>query len=573
MKSLLPTNREEMKARGWDACDIIFVTADAYCDHPSFGTALLSRFLESKGYRCGVLAQPDWKKDEDFKKLGQPKLFFGVTAGNLDSMLALYTPYLHLRREDRYSPGGAAGLRPKLPSIVYTSRCKSLFAKTPVVIGGLEASLRRFAYYDFWTDKVRRSLLFDAKADLLVYGMAERQILDIAERIKKGQGVEELKDIRGTVTASRTVPQHCVVLPSFEEVRADKKKFLEAFRLYSRETNPYTAKPVAQKTDTRFCLQHPPALPLSGKEMDELYGLEFTRRAHPSAERFGGLPALKTVETSIVSHRGCAGTCSFCSLSLHQGRVIQSRSEKSIVEEARKLTRDENFKGTISDVGGPTANMYAAVCARQNKCSRPDCLWPQVCPNFKLDYAKQLSMLRAVRALPGVKKVHIQSGVRFDLLLNPEAKEYLEELCRHYVSGQLKIAPEHVSNSVLRLMRKPAFGTYRQFVGLYQKTCRKLGKDQYLAQYFVTSHPGCGPKEAEELAAYTRSMGYRPEQIQDFVPLPMTASSVMYYTGLDPETGKPLHVPKGRKEREHQRRMVQGRRRTCAVDSAPDEVA
>lgn len=567
MKPFLPTNKQEMKAAGWDACDIIFVTGDAYCDHPGFGTALLSRYLESKGFRCGIIAQPDWKKNDDFLKLGQPRLFFGVTAGNLDSMLALYTPYLHLRKEDRYSPGGATGLRPKLPSIVYTSKCKSLFAQTPVIIGGLEASLRRLAYYDFWTEKVRRSLLFDSKADLLVYGMAERQVLEIASRLGNGEKAEDLKDIRGTVVASRVLPEGAVVLPSYEDVSEDKKQFLEAYRLYSRETNPYTAKSVAQKTDTRFCLQLPPAMPLSEDEMDELYGLPFSRRAHPSAERFGGLPALRTVETSIVSHRGCAGSCSFCSLSLHQGRVIQSRSPKSILAEAKKISRDKNFKGTISDVGGPTANMYAAFCAKQNRCFRPDCLWPRICPHFKIDHQKQLSMLGAVRTWPGVKKVNIQSGVRFDLLLDPKAKVYLEELCRHYVSGQLKIAPEHVANSVLCLMRKPAFGTYRQFVGLYQKICRKLGKDQYLAQYFITSHPGCGPKESAELADYARTLGYRPEQVQDFIPLPMTASSVMYHTGLDPETGKPLYVPRGRGEREHQRRMIQGQLHAGSPDS------
>lgn len=545
-----------MQERGWDACDVIFVTADAYCDHPSFGVALLSRFLESKGYRVGIIAQPDWRKNEDFLKLGKPSLFFGVTAGNLDSMLALYTPYLHLRKEDKYSPGGATGMRPKLPSIVYTQKLRSLFPVTPVIIGGIEASLRRLAYYDFWTDSVRRSILFDSKADLLVYGMAERQVCEIALRIKDGKG---LGCIRGTVEASKDFPEKAVLLPSFEEVSKDRKKFLEAFRLYSKECVPYTARPVAQKTDTRFCVQWPPAMPLSEKEMDALYGLQFIRRAHPSCERYGGLPALKTVEASITSHRGCAASCSFCSLSLHQGRVIQSRSSASIAKEASLIAADRDFKGVISDVGGPTANMYGAECSRAHKCSRQDCLWPEACQNFIIDFTKQREMLENVRKTPGVKKVSIQSGVRFDLLLGFKAKGYFEDLCRHYVSGQLKIAPEHVSDHVLRLMHKPPFKKYRQFVAQYEKECGKLGKEQYLAQYFVTAHPGCGKKEAQELAEYTLTIGYRPEQVQDFIPLPMTASSVMYYTGLDPETGKELYVPKTRRERESQRRMIQGR--------------
>ena len=556
---MLPVNKQDMRERGWDSCDVIFVTADAYCDHPSFGVALLSRLLESKGYRVGIIAQPDWRSNEDFLKLGAPRLFFGVTAGNLDSMLALYTPYLHLRKEDKYSPGGAPGLRPKLPSIVYTLKLRQLFGGVPVILGGLEASLRRLSYYDFWTDSVRRSLLFDAKADLLVYGMAERQVCEIAGRLQHGGPGADLGGIRGTVIASKTAPENARILPSFEEVKKDKKKFLEAFRIYSSHANPYTASPLVQKTDTRFCLQWPPAVPLSGKEMDELYGLRFTRRAHPACERFGGLPALKTVEASIVSHRGCSASCSFCSLSLHQGRIIQSRSAESIVKEARALAADKRFKGVISDVGGPTANMYGAVCRLNYRCERQDCLWPRVCENLRIDFDRQAVMLEAVRTCRGVKKVNIQSGVRFDLLLDPSAKKYFEDLCRHYVGGQLKIAPEHVSNAVLRLMRKPPFEVYKRFRALYQKTCRKLKKDQYLAQYFVTAHPGCGPKEAGELAAYTRTLGYTPRQVQDFIPLPMTRSSVMYYTGLDVETGKPLYVARGRSEREAQRRLIQGR--------------
>ncbi|MDD5137466.1 MAG: YgiQ family radical SAM protein [Candidatus Omnitrophica bacterium] len=559
-KDFFPTNREEMKVRGWSACDVIFVTADAYCDHPSFGVALLGRFLESLGYRVGVIAQPDWKKDADFLKLGRPELFFGVTAGNLDSMLALYTSGMSLRKEDRYSAGGARGLRPKLPTIVYTQKLRQLFSGVPVVIGGLEASLRRLAYYDFWTDTVRRSILFDAKADMLVYGMGERPVAEIASRLKAKEAIGRMDDIRGTVIARKTCDgfSHPVILPSFEDVRSEKRKFLEAFNLYSKESNPFTAHVVAQQTDTRFCIQLPPALPLTQKEMDGLYGLPFSRRCHPGYLRYGGVPALKTVEASIVSHRGCAAGCSFCSLSLHQGRVVQSRSRASILGEAKILAAQKDFKGVISDVGGPTANMYTLTCKLEHRCSREDCLWPEVCQNIRIDFQEQIDMLTSVRNVPGVKQVNIQSGVRFDLLLGPEAAAYFENLCRYHVSGQLKIAPEHVSDPVLRLMRKPPFKTYRQFTDLFRKTCKKLGKDQYLAQYFVTAHPGCGPKEAEELAAFTKTLGYTPKQIQDFIPLPMTRSSCMYYTGLDPDTGKPLYVARSRRERLEQRRMVQG---------------
>ncbi len=424
----------------------------------------------------------------------------------------------------------------------------------------MEASLRRLSYYDFWTDTVRRSILFDAKADMLVYGMGERPAAEIASRLKAKEKIDRMDDIRGTVVIRKAWDSfdRPVILPSFEEVRSDKKKFVEAFNLYSRESSPFTARVVAQQTDRRFCIQLPPALPLTQEEMDRLYGLPFSRRCHPDYLRYGGIPALKTVETSIVSHRGCAAGCSFCSLSLHQGRVVQSRSRASIVEEAKTIAAQKDFKGVISDVGGPTANMYALRCKMGHQCSRGDCLWPEPCPNLKIDFQEQIHMLTSVRKVLGVKRVNIQSGVRFDLLLGPEAGAYFENLCRYHVSGQLKIAPEHVSDSVLRLMRKPPFKKYRQFMDLFRKTNEKLGRDQYLAQYFITAHPGCGPKEAEELAAFTKTLGYTPKQIQDFIPLPMTRSSCMYYTGLDPETGKPLYVARSRRERLQQRCLVQG---------------
>jgi uncharacterized radical SAM protein YgiQ len=557
---LLPTNKEEMRERGWQELDVVFVTADAYCDHPSFGVALLSRFLESRGYRVGVIAQPDWRKHDDFLKLGAPRLFFGVTAGNLDSMLNIYTPHLNLRKIDKYSPGGLSGLRPKLPTIVYANRLREIFPKAPLVIGGIEASLRRLSYYDFWSDKVRRPILFDAKADILVYGMGERPLLEIASRLAKGETVHEINDIRGTVIARPEFSflENPVLLPSFQEVVSDKHKFIRAFNLYSRQLNPATARPVIQKTDSRFCIQLPPAEPLSEKEMDQLYDLPFSRRCHPSYDRFDGVPALKTVEASITSHRGCAASCSFCSLSLHQGRILVSRSIESLVHEAKKLIAEKDFKGIISDVGGPTANMYAAVCLIKNKCARQDCLWPGICRNFQIDYQKQIQMLEALRSLKGVRQVRIQSGVRYDLLLLPQAKKYFRMLCQYHVSGQLKIAPEHVSDRVLQLMHKPGFRAYEKFVWIYHSLNQELGKNQFLAQYFITAHPGCDPGDAKLLARFTKKMGYVPEQVQDFIPLPMTRSSCMYYTGLDPDTGKPLYVAKKGSERMLQRNMIQG---------------
>lgn len=580
--NFLPTTKEEMRGLGWEACDVIFITADAYCDHPSFGVALLSRLLEDEGYKVGIIAQPDWRGGEDFLALGRPRLFFGVTAGNLDSMLNIYTSNMNLRRKDKYAPGGASGLRPKLPTIVYSNRVRELFPGVPVVIGGIEASLRRLAHYDFWSDRVKRSILFDSKADMLVYGMAELQILELARRVAAGEGINTINDIRGTVIARKDLyflKDH-VSLPSFEEVSSSKLKFLEAFNIYSRELSPSSARSVVQKTDARFCVQLPPAIPLTTRQMDRIYGLKFMRKCHPKYARFGGVPAFNMVETSITGHRGCAASCSFCSLSLHQGRIIQSRSPESIAAEAAEIAQEKNFKGVISDVGGPTANMYMASCLAAGGCSKADdpassainserslssgtvcrkidCLWPVICPDFKVDFSKQIKMLALVRSVKGVKKVNIQSGVRYDLLLLPGAKNYFNELCRHYVSGQLKVAPEHACDKVLKLMRKPPIKVFEKFASEYEELNRGLGSKQYLVQYFITAHPGCDSDSALVLSRYVKKMGHTPEQIQDFIPLPMTRSSVMYYTCADPDTGKPLYVPKGKSERARQRRLVQ----------------
>lgn len=557
--AMLPVSRSEMKQRGWDELDVILVTADAYCDHPSFGAALLGRLLEDEGYRVGVIAQPDWKKDADFTALGRPRLFFGITAGNLDSMLNIYTSNRNLRKTDKYSPGARTGRRPRFPTIVYSNKVRELFKGSPVVIGGIEASMRRLAHYDFWSDHVKRSIVFDAKADMLVYGMAERQVMEISKRLRDGEPIGTMDNIRGTVVArSDGAAGDAIHLPSFEEVERDKNKFLDAFRLYSRELNPYTAHTVVQKTGGRFCIQFPPALPLSEAEMDRLYDLPFTRRWHPMYDREGGIPALEPVETSITSHRGCAANCSFCSLSFHQGRVVQSRSRNSIVQEAERIARRKGFKGVISDVGGPTANMYRASCRIKHRCDREDCLWPDICEHFRIDHEKAVEMLGAVRAVRGVKHVNIQSGVRYDLLIAPQAQKYFRQLCEHHVSGQLKIAPEHVADDVLALMRKPSVAVYRKFVEAYRKMNEVLGKKQFLAQYFITAHPGCGPQQAKELALFTKTLGYTPEQVQDFLPLPMTRSGCMYHTGIDPDTGKSIHVPKGKFERSKQRAWVQG---------------
>ncbi len=560
MMKFLPINKTDMRERGWQELDIIFVTADAYCDHPSFGVAILSRLLEHEGYRVGIIAQPDWRRQEDFLKLGRPRLFFGVSAGNLDSMLNLYTSFMNFRKVDKYSPGGTFGLRPKLPTIVYTNRLKEIFPDCPIVIGGLEASLRRLAYYDFWSDKVRRSILFDSKADMLVYGMAERQVGEIALRLKNGEKIESLNDVRGTVIARNDISflKDYVALPDFTHVVSDKIKFLEAFNIYSAQINSFKALSLIQKVDQRFCIQLPPALPLTEGEMDEVYGLDFCRRSHPCYDKSGGVPAMKTVETSITSHRGCAGSCSFCSLALHQGRFIQSRSIASIAKEAKVLSHQPGFNGVISDVGAATANMYGARCLLESGCAKQDCLFPRPCPHFKNDFVKQIKMLDVLRLIPGVKQVNIQSGIRYDLLLESEARGYLECLCRHHVSGQLKVAPEHSSDDVLRLMRKPLFVKYKQFITLFEGLNEKTRKKQFLVPYFITAHPGCDMKAARTLAAFVKQMGFKPEQIQDFIPLPMTRSNCMYYTGCDPESGHPLYVAKNKADRMAQRRLIQG---------------
>lgn len=562
MKQFLPISKEDLKSRGWNDLDIIIVTGDAYVDHPSYGAAIIGRVLEDAGYKVGVIAQPDYRHIDDFKKLGRPKLFFAVTAGNLDSMVANYTANKKVRNTDDYSPGGRAGLRPDRACIAYSNKLQQAFKDVPIVLGGMEASMRRSAHYDYWSDKVRRSVLLDAKADILVYGMGERQVLEIALRMKKGERIDSLDDIRGTVVARKGLNniKDYILVPSFEEVVKDKGRFNEAFRIIYAESDPVRGKAVVQKHGDRFIIQYPPALPLTTEEMDRIYLLPFIRDWHPSYEKCGGVPGLETVRNSIISHRGCAGGCSFCSLYLHQGRIVQSRSIESIANEIKMLAQDRTFKGTITDIGGPTANMYMAECPlwkSAGACRDKKCLMPNKCKNLQLGYTYSIKLWRELKDIPNLKHVFIGSGVRYDLLTESFADDYLRELCAHHISGQLKIAPEHCVDSVLELMNKPKFSVYEKFMDKFENVNRKLDKKQYLVNYFIAGHPGARLEDALELAVYLVNKHIHPEQVQDFIPLPMTVSGAMYHTEADPFTGSAVYVAKKPSERMMQRALLQ----------------
>ena len=560
----LPICKNDMTTRGWDACDIILVTGDAYVDHSSYGTALIGRVLEDAGFRVGIIAQPDWRENEDFLALGKPRLFFGVSAGNLDSMIANYTANKKPRRTDDYAPGGRSGFRPNRATIVYSNKIKELFPGVPVVIGGIEASLRRLAHYDYWEDKVRRSLLLDAKADILVYGMGERQIVEIAQRLAK-EKASELDGIHGTVIARRNIEnlKSVAEAPSFEEVRDSKERFNEAFKIDYQEADPIRGKTVIQKHGDRYVIQFPPAEPLSTEKMNEIYSLPFVRSWHPVYDKAGGVPGFETTRFSIVSHRGCSGECHFCSLFAHQGRIIQSRSKESILNEARLLAARPEFKGTINDIGGPTANLYAADCdlwSHSGACRTKHCMMPSKCKNLKLGYEKAVELWREIMKIPKVKHLFIQSGVRFDLLTESHSDNYLKELCSGRVSGQLKVAPEHHSEHLLKLMNKTPFKIYERFSERFKKFSELAGKKQYLVNYWISAHPGSGIKEARELATYLKEHKIHPEQVQDFIPLPMTVSGCMYWTGKQPFTGETVFCAKSYKEREAQRLIVQPKR-------------
>ncbi|HTW92448.1 MAG TPA: YgiQ family radical SAM protein [bacterium] len=562
-----PLSRRGMAALGWDWCDVIVVSGDAYVDHPSFGCAVVARVLLDAGFRVGVIAQPRWSEPEDFTALGRPRLFFGVTAGNVDSLVANYSPNLQLRRTDDFSPGGKPGLRPNRATTVYCNRLREVYKDVPLVIGGIEASLRRLAHYDYWDDSVRRSLLLDTRADILLYGMAERSLVEVAQRLAAEPPAPRpsplapslLDGIRGSCVNRKEPPADAVALPSYEAVAADKDKFNEAFRLWHRAADDPAGRTLAQPHGDRWVVHYPPPAPLSQAELDHVYDLPYTRMPHPDYTE--KIPALETVRFSITSHRGCLGSCTFCSLSAHQGRIIQWRSRQSILREAARITRLEGFKGHITDIGGPTANMYAATCAKMSSgrvCPDRECTWPQRCPRLRLAPKEELAVLEAVRTLPGVKKASVGTGFRFDLIDDQPGLGYLEQLCRRYVSGQLRVAPEHVSPRVLAAMHKPSHASYLAFRRRFAETNRRLGKKQYLIPYLISGHPGSTVDDAIELAEYlVRTERLFIRQVQQFTPLPMTAAAAAWHTGKDPFTDQPLYVPRDPKEMKLQRALLQ----------------
>lgn len=562
----LPVNLKEIHDRGWDQADFVYVCGDAYVDHPSFGAAIITRLLEHAGYRVAFLAQPDWKDPDSITVCGEPRLAFLVSAGNMDSMVNHYTSFKKRRHQDAYTPGGGYSRRPNHATVVYSNLIRRTYKDTPILIGGIEASLRRLAHYDYWSDQVKRSILLDSGADLLMYGMGEHAVLEIAEALDAGIPVRQITYVRGTVfrTAStEDLAGDYLQLPSFEEIKESKESFARSYYIQYRQTDALTGKGLFEPyKEKEYVVQNPPALPLSTEEMDQVYALPYMRSWHPSYDKEGGVPALREVLFSLVSCRGCFGGCSFCALTFHQGRRIQVRSHESILEEAVQLTQHPDFKGYIHDVGGPTADFRRPACDKQIRsgvCSHRQCLFPEPCPNLKVDHKDYLSLLGKLRRLPGVKKVFIRSGIRFDYVLCDKDPTFLKELCARHVSGQLKVAPEHISDPVLFLMGKPSNRVYEKFREAYQKTNRNLGKKQYLVPYLMSSHPGSTLKEAVKLAEYVRDLGYMPEQVQDFYPTPGTISTCMYYTGLDPRTMEKVYVPRSLREKEMQRALIQYR--------------
>lgn len=560
--NFLPVTRKDMEKRGWQQLDFIFVSGDAYVDHPAFGPAILCRLLEKHGYRVGIIPQPDWRSTKDFSSLGLPRLGFLVSGGNLDSQLNRYTAARRLRHDDAYSPGGRAGFRPERAVAVYTKKLRECWGReVPIIIGGIEASLRRFAHYDYWSDEVRPSILAECDADLLVYGMGERQLIEIAAQLHQGVDIQNIQDVQGTCFR---VPDFDYIwdyeaLAGFAEVKKSKAAFAAAFKREYLEQDAFRGKRLAQQNGSWCIVQNPPAMPLSVEEMDEIYDLPYMRTWHPMYDRAGGVPALREVKFSITAHRGCFGGCNFCAIISHQGRIIQARSDESILREAELLTGLPDFKGYIHDVGGPTANFHVPACAMQLKrgaCHGRQCLSPDVCSSLRADHSSYMELLRKLRRLPGIKKVFIRSGIRFDYLML--AKDYfLRELCQHHISGQLKIAPEHVSDKVTRLMGKSGSRIYRRFVEKFNRINQQLGKKQYLVPYFMSGHPGSRLEDAIELAEFIRTMGYHPEQVQDFIPTPGTLSTCMWYTGINPLTGQQVYSAKSPEEKAMQRALMQ----------------
>ena len=558
----LPASRTEMQARGWDSVDVVFVTGDAYVDHPAFAAGILSRVLEAAGFRVAVLSQPDWRSAAPWRQFGRPRLFFGISAGNMDSMINHYTANKKVRNDDAYSPGGQIGLRPDRATIPYCQRAREAFMGVPVIAGGVEASLRRLAHYDYWSDTVRRAIMLDAKADLVVFGMGEHQIVTIARRLAAGETVKDLRDMRGVAYAlgaseSQTIPAGAIVLPSYEEVTADKQKFARATKTIHQETNPLNARALVQFHDRQAVVCNPPPLPVSQEDMDRIYGLPYTRDPHPM---YMGrkIPAYEVVKDSVTLMRGCFGGCTFCSITAHQGRIIQSRSPESVLDELRKMGRDGSFSGVVSDLGGPTANMYQMKCSKpevEAKCKRLSCVHPKICKLLDAGHGPLIDLMRKSREVPGVDTVLVASGIRMDLA--QKSPEYLAELAKHHVGGHLKVAPEHTDSNVLRLMKKPDSGDFEGFARAFDQASRKAGKKQYVVPYFIASHPGSDLNAMIDLAVFLKQNGYKPDQVQDFIPAPFDIATCMYHTGLDPFTGEEVYIAKHLRDRKMQRALLQ----------------
>jgi uncharacterized radical SAM protein YgiQ len=563
----LPVNSNDMQAAGIRQLDFVYVSGDAYVDHPSFGSAIISRVLEDRGYRVGMICQPDFRRPESIGILGRPRLAFLVSAGNMDSMVNHYTVAKKRRKSDAFSPGGVTGKRPDRAVTVYCNMIRKVFGKVPIVIGGIEASLRRFAHYDYWSDSVRRSILLESGADLISYGMGEKSIVEIAEALASGIAIRDITFVRGTVYKTRDLEmasEGAIRLPDFEESERDRKKYAESFRIQYENTDPFSAKPLFETYGGRtYVVQNPPSMPLTRMEMDDIYGLPYARAWHPMYDAAGGVPALSEVKFSLTSNRGCFGGCNFCALTFHEGRIVQSRSHESLIREAEEMTREADFKGYIHDVGGPTAQFRKPACRKQQKsgaCRHRQCLFPSPCPNLEVDHLDYLNLLRKLRSLPGVKKVFVRSGIRYDYLLADQDRTFLYELCRYHISGQLRVAPEHVSDRVLALMGKPKGKVFESFLSEFDRANRACGKEQYAVPYFISSHPGSTLEDAIELALYIHRSGHMPEQVQDFYPTPGTVSTCMYYTGIHPLTGEEVYVAKNPHEKAMQRALIQYRR-------------
>ncbi len=563
MKDFLPVSKEDMLARGWSEVDFVYVIADAYVDHPSFGSAIISRLLEANGYKIGIISQPNWKDDNSINVYGKPRLGFLVSGGNMDSMVNHYSVSKKRRQSDAYTPGGEIGKRPDYATVVYCNLIRRTYKNVPIIIGGIEASLRRLAHYDYWSDGLKRSILLDSQADILSYGMGEKSILAIADALNSGIPVGQITNVDGTVykTKNLDLVSDYILLPSFDKLKADKLNYAKSFYTQYLNTDPFVGKRLVEPYDgDKYVVQNPPSKPLLESELDQVYDLPYMRDYHPSYEEKGGVPAISEIKFSLTSCRGCFGGCSFCALTFHQGRIIQSRSHQSILKEAELLTKDKDFKGYIHDVGGPSANFRKPACDKQLKngaCPTKQCLFPTPCKNLKADHSDYLSLLRKLRKVPGVKKVFIRSGIRFDYVLADKDDTFMRELCKYHVSGQLKVAPEHVSDGVLTLMGKPKKSVYKAFIDKYKRINKELGLKQFVVPYLMSSHPGSSLKEAIELAEYLRDIGYSPEQVQDFYPTPSTISTCMYYTGIDPRTLKPVYITTNPHEKAMQRALIQ----------------